>query len=467
MRRILVIGNGPAAHRFVDRLRHHGHHDPVTVLGAEERPAYHRVLLPAVLSGTLPPTALSLPPLPEGTDVRLGVTVTAIDRARRLVHGDPRGPHPYDVLVLATGARPNLPFLPGLLTPEGRLAEGVRTVRELGDRPPLPDGPLTVLGGGVLGVEVAHALLAAGRDVTLVHPKAHPMERQLDAPAGRLLVEHLERLGLTLLLGHRAVDYRPGRLTLDDGRVVRTGTLLVCTGVTPAADLARRAGLAVRRGVLVDDELRTDDPAVHAIGDCAEHAGTVAGRVGPAWEQAEALARLLAGRPARYTGGRPVTRLRATGLDVVSLGRLRDLTDPAAAVELVTLADPARGRYARLALRRGRVGAAVLVGFPQAIATVTHLYDHDLPVPADRLALLLGTAVDWGADGTALPDDAVICHCNHVTKGDIVAACRAGAHDLAALARATRATTGCGSCANEVRCVAAEVPAPTRELART
>ncbi|MET8682026.1 FAD-dependent oxidoreductase [Streptomyces sp. NPDC004647] len=451
MTRVVVIGHGPAAHRFVERLHHHGHRGPVTVIGAERHLAYNRPLLASVLVRTLSAEAVTLPSLPPGTRVHVGVRATRIDRDRRLVHCDDGVVHRYDVLVMATGARPRTPWLPGLLGPDGHLAAGARALRTLADCERTAEGRVVVLGGGALGVEAALALRGGGSVVTLVHPKPHPMDKQLDPVAGRVLAAHLEGAGVDLRLGHRAVRYSPGRLTLASGVGLSPDTLLLCTGAAPDVELARKTGLAVRSGVLVDDRLRTDDPYIHAIGDCAEHEGTAAGLIAPAWDQAETLAQLLAGRRVRYRGTRRIVRLKASGLDVASLGSLEDLTDPHAKVEAVTLSDAARGRYAKLALYDQRITGAVVVGFPEAIASVSQLYDRDLPVPSDWLGLLMGTPTAERATHVELPENAVICHCNNVTKGALLRAWRDGAREMPDMAEATRATTGCGGCTDDVR----------------
>ncbi|MGW0889663.1 FAD-dependent oxidoreductase [Saccharopolyspora sp. NPDC002578] len=450
MSHVLIIGNGPAAHRLVERLRVHGHDGPITVLGGEDRPAYNRVLLASVLDGTLSAAAVTLPE--SRAEVRLGVTATAVDRARRLVRTDGGVVHRYDELVLATGARATAPGVPGVLDADGALSPGVTPLRTLDDCARIPDGArdAVVLGGGVLGVESARALHTRGLDVALVHPQAHPMDRQLDAAGGALLGEHLRGAGLRTRFGRRAARYRPGKLVLDDGEALAADVLVLCTGVTPEAGLAADAGLAVGRGVLVDDHLTTSDPHVHAIGDCAEHDGRVPGLIAPAWEQAEVLARRLTGGTAHYRGVGTVTRLKARGIELSAMGSAALLDGAEPGVELVVVSDPARGRYAKLAVRDERVGGAVLIGFPQATATIAQLHDRNLPLPADRLGLLLGHSPAAAAPAD-LPDDAVVCRCNNVTKKSLVRAWHRGARDLGGLARATRATTGCGGCADEVR----------------
>ncbi|MEU7553463.1 FAD-dependent oxidoreductase [Streptomyces sp. NPDC044571] len=453
---VLVVGGGPAAHRFVERLHHHGHRGPVTVLGAEPQAPYHRVLLGSVLDGTLGPDALALPALPPGTRLRTGVTVTRIDRAGRRVHTADGSVHRYDTLVLATGARPAVPRIPGLARVPS-LQEGVpspqdgvaapRTLSDVARLSAQEPSRAVVLGGGMLGVEAAAALRRAGHEVALVHRGPHPLDRHLDTTGGPLLTRRLQELGVEVHTGREAAGYCSGKLTLDDGRVLAADLLLLCTGAVPETSLARRAGLTVRSGVVVDDLLRTDDPRIHAIGDCAEHPADTAGHLEPAWAQAESLARQLAGDPAPHPGTRHIARLRVPGLDLVRLG---GGAAPAAGSEVVSFADAARGRYARLTLAGGRITGAVLLGLPRAVAAVSRLYEQDLPVPSGRLEFLLGIApAAPGSDG--LPGDAVVCRCNTVTKHTITEACRAGAADVAQIAAATRATTGCGGCTDAVR----------------
>jgi assimilatory nitrate reductase electron transfer subunit len=389
--------------------------------------------------------------------VHVGVTATGIDRRQQVVHTDDGADHGYDVLVLATGARPLIPEIPGLN------GDHVRTLRTLPDcrRIATATGPIAVLGGGILGVETARALLSKHPGVTLVHPLPHPMERQLDAAGGRLLADRLEGLGVDLRLGRLPTAYRPGKLVLDNADVVGADLVVVCAGVRPETGLAARAGLAVQHGIVIDEQLRTSDPRVFAIGDCAEHCGNTPGLAAAAWEQADTLAELLTGGTARYRGARTAARLRARDIDLVSLGSLDELTGPEA--ETVALSDPARGRYAKLALRGKRITGAVLLGFPQAIASITQLHDRELPVPGDWLALLLGTPPAGRRDPVELPEDTVICRCNNVTKKALAAAHQRGACTVGELVAATRATTGCGACADDVRCLGESLTGATAQ----
>ncbi|MFL6074530.1 MAG: FAD-dependent oxidoreductase [Mycobacteriales bacterium] len=466
MRRVVVVGYGMAGARLAEELRRHdpgGTRVAVTVVGAEPHPAYNRVLLSGVLAGSLDAAAVRTHDpdwaARHHVDLRLGVAAAGIDRAgRRLALTDRTGVD-YDDLVLATGARPWLPPVEGLAGEDGGPARGVATFRTLDDCARIlaaarTGAPVAVLGGGLLGLEVARGLAGRGCLVTVVHPAGQVMERQLDQGAGRVLARSLEACGVAFRLPAEAVRYVPGDgLKLADGTHVDAELVVVAAGVRAETGLAVAAGLAVDGGIVVDDALRTGDPHVYAIGDCARHRAAPGGLVQPAWEQAAVLAARLTGADpeARYRGTPVVTRLKAAGVDLAALGEVHAGTeDPD--LEVLRVEDPVRGRYAKLVVRADRVAGAILLGVPDAAATITQLYDRQSPVPVDRLALLLGRALPEAAEASArtLPGTAVICRCNGVSKADLVREWRGGARTEAALAAATRATTGCGGCRDAV-----------------
>jgi assimilatory nitrate reductase electron transfer subunit len=467
-RQVVVVGYGMAGARLAEEIRQRdpdGQRVALTVLGAEPGPTYNRVLLSAVLAGSMTTDAVRLhdPGWAQrhGVDLRSGSPVTAIDRAARQVALADGSTLDYDALVLATGSRAWVPPTEGLVAEDGELAPGVVTFRTLADCERIvaasrAGAPVAVLGGGLLGLEAARGLAGRGNLVTVVHPVGHLMERQLDPAAGRVLARSLGGLGIECRLGVRAERYLPGDgLKLADGSHVPADLVVVSAGVRAETSLAVDALLDTDRGVLVDDALRTSDPRVHAIGDCAQHPGTVSGLVQPAWEQAAVLAdRLTGANPAaRYRGTPVVTRLKARDVDLAALGEVHVDVDCVDA-EVVRVEDPARGRYAKLVLRDERVTGAILLGAPDAAATITQLYDRGIPAPSDRLALLLGRALPSAAAPAAspadLPANAVVCRCNTVTKGALVTAFRAGSRTPAALASATRASTGCGGCRETV-----------------
>jgi assimilatory nitrate reductase electron transfer subunit len=467
-RRVVVVGYGMAGSRLVEEIRRRdpdGERVAVTAVGEEACPAYNRVLLSAVLGGSLSTESVHLQDEDWASrhhvDLRTGVSVTGIDRAARTVALSDGSTVDYQDLVLATGSRPWLPPVEGLVTEDG-LAPGAVAFRTLDDCQRIlaasrPGAPVAVLGGGLLGLEAARGLAHRGNLVTVVHPVGHLMERQLDRAAGRVLAATLAKLGIQTRLGVTAARHLPGYgLKLADGSHVPADQVVVSAGVRPATSLAVSAGLAIDGGILVDDALRTSDPRVRALGDCARHPGTISGLVAPAWEQAAVLADLLTGADptARYRGTPVVTRLKARDVDLAALGDVHTDVDCADA-EVLCLQDITRGRYAKLVLRDDRVVGAIVLGAPDAAATITQLYDRGVRAPADRLGLLLGrAATGQPASPVDLPASATVCRCNTVSKRQLVTAWRGGARSPAELAIATRATTGCGGCRDAVRVIA-------------
>ncbi|MET8118936.1 FAD-dependent oxidoreductase [Micromonospora sp. NPDC005291] len=459
--RVVIVGNGMAGARLAGELHARAGDRKVTVLGAEPHRAYNRILLSTLLGGRIDEPDVELTEAAgHGIDLRTGVPVTAVDRSAREVRTDDGERISYDHLVLATGARAVVPPLPGLDPAD--LPERVIPFRTLDDCRRIlaaANGARSalVLGGGLLGLEAARGLSARGLATTVVHPRGHLMERQLDPTAGAVLAGTLAGLGVTIQLAVPATgvaaDSTGVRLDLADGRSLRADLLVLSCGVRPDTALAQAAGLTVRRGVVVDDRLRTDDRSISAIGDCAEHDGVLTGLVAPAWAQARVLADVLTGTDplARYRPRPVVTRLKAAGIDLAAMG---DAVGGGPGEEL-TFNDPTRGTYARLRIRDERLVGAILLGDNPAVGTVIQLFDRGHPVPTDRRALLLGRAL--GAVGAApatspalMPDAATVCQCNTVTKGALVRSWRSGARTVDAVVAATRAGTGCGGCRDAV-----------------
>ena len=482
--RVVIVGAGMAAARLAEELRA-GQPDPaalaVTVLGAEPEEPYNRIMLSHAVagvgsvSGGAATTAVArLKPSGwwerNAVDLRTSAPVNVIDRCAREVVLEDGSRVGYDHLVLATGAQPRIPPVAGIRAEGARpeetgpeeaaaLAPGAFTLRNAADGRALTahlaanPGPVAVVGGGFIGLEIACALAGAGRDVTVIHPRGWPMNGVLDAGAGAVLIRALAALGVRVKTRVRASGWDGRGLVLDDDDVVVAHTVVLTAGQAACTDLALDAGLKVGDGVLIDDELATSDPAISAIGDCAEHRGVVGGLVAPAWEQATALAARLTGVDpgARYVGGTRVTRLKAFGLDVVALGELAADLYGGCGVEVTAISEPARGRYARVDVVGGRVVGAALVGHPEPVGMITQLYESALPVPEDMVSVILGRAESVSAPTPAtMPAAAVICRCNGVSKGDLVTAWGDGARDPAELAEHTRAGTGCGGCAAAV-----------------
>lgn len=452
---VVVIGNGMAGARLVDELLRRDPALLVTVVGAEEQPAYNRVLLSDVLAGKRQSADIALAG-PGDAVRRLGQRVTSIDLPAHTVRVSDGTVLAYDALVLATGSTAVVPPVRGIAGPTGVLLPGVFVFRTLADCAAIADAAgraerAVVVGGGLLGLEAARGLLQHGLSVDIVHGMSHLMDVQLDALGGAVLRRSVEALGVGVHLGSFASSVSGSRTVtgvgLADGRHVEGDLVVLACGVRPEIGLASAAGIAVERGVLVDDRLRTDDPHVFAIGECAQHRGQVYGLVAPAWEQAAVLADVLTGKDSSYAGSRTVARLKAMDLEVAAMGDtapgLEDVSD---GLEVLQWADPARHVYKKLVVRDGVVTGAVLLGDLSTAGLLTQAFDRGTPLPSERLHLLFaGLSTGQTAD---VEDDAVVCTCNAVTAGALR---RCGARTVAEAALSTRATTGCGTCASSVK----------------
>src|SRR5271156_2172244 len=363
---LVIVGNGMAAARLVDELAKValGRY-AVAVIGDEPRLAYNRVLLSSVLAGETASHEIELKPAnwwrDRGVTLKYGCAVGEVDVGRReLKIANEESVH-FSKLVLATGSNPLRLNVPGVeLT-------GVHTFRDSRDVDlllTLAAGKkrVVVVGGGLLGLEAAYGLAKAGAPVTLLHLMDRLMERQLDAPAADLLKTLVERKGIKVLLKANTArlhgTIRVDGIELTDGRRIEADAVIFAAGVRPNVALAKDAGIAVGRGIMVDDHLRTATADIFALGECAEHRGICYGLVEPAYEQARVLARHLAGATAAYGGSVVATNLKVSGVSVFSAGDFAG----ADGSEAIVLNDPGHGTYKKLVISDGRLTGAVLVG---------------------------------------------------------------------------------------------------------
>ncbi|MFI9757910.1 NAD(P)/FAD-dependent oxidoreductase [Streptomyces sp. NPDC051963] len=399
--RVVVIGAGLAGVRLARRLGELG--TPVTLIGEEEHRPYNRVLLAEVLAGRYAPEVIALP-TPAGL---VRTQVTGIDRAGRQVECTDGSKIAYDTLVLATGSNPVLPPLRGLFTGTHELPEGVHAFRTMDDclglsKAVRPGVRAVVIGGGLLGVSAARALAMRGAQVVLAQQAERLMERQLDPAASKLVLRHLKDLGVEVHTECRVRDVRcvggaVRSVEMADGYALDADVVVLACGVHPRVGLAQIAGLAVRKGVIVDDELRTSDPHIRAIGDCAQHDGVIYGLATPALEQADVLAETLAGRAgARYTGTRSLTRLTLNGTDAFDLAAFGE-TVPRPGDDVVQLADATRGTYRKVVVRDDRVVGGVLVGELGTVGALARAWEGAEPLPADGAPLLHLLTNDGGS----------------------------------------------------------------------
>ncbi|ELS53042.1 NAD(P)/FAD-dependent oxidoreductase [Streptomyces viridochromogenes] len=393
--RVVVIGAGLAGVRLARRLGELG--TPVTLVGDEEHRPYNRVLLAEVLAGRYSPEVIALPAPAELTRGR----VTGIDREARAVRLADGTEIAYDTLVLATGSNPVLPPLRGLFTPDHVLPEGVHAFRTMDDclglsKAVRPGVRAVVIGGGLLGVSAARALAMRGAQVVLAQQSERLMERQLDPAASKLVRRHLTDLGVEVHTECRVRDVRcvggaVRSVEMADGYALDADLVVLACGVRPRAGLAQAAGLDVRKGIVVDDELRTSDPRIRAIGDCTQHDGTVYGLAAPALEQADVLAESLSGNAgARYTGTRSLTRLTLAGQTAFDLAAFGE-TEARPGDDVVQLADATRGTYRKVVVRDDRLVGGVLVGELGTVGALARAWEGAEPLPDDGPLLHLLT----------------------------------------------------------------------------
>lgn len=363
---LVIVGQGMAGTKLAEELsrRALGRYS-IILIGGEPRRAYNRVLLSSLLAREVVAEDIELKPRQwwarNGITNVFGRSIVGLDRARRELAFADGARLSYSKLVLATGSHAIKLPKPGMDLP------GVITFRSMEDVDRMlggvaPGRPAVVIGGGLLGLEAAYGLAKAGIRVTLLHLCARLMERQLDDPAAAMLKDAIEAKGCEVLLAADTARVfgreRVEGVELADGRVVPADLLVCAVGVRPNIDLAQAAGLDCGRGVRVDDRMRTNDPNIFAIGECAEHRGIAYGLVEPAYEQARILARHLAGEAqAAYAGSILATNLKVSGVSLFSAGDFLGEDK-----ETLVYEDRARRVYKKLVLEAGRLAGAVLYG---------------------------------------------------------------------------------------------------------
>jgi nitrite reductase (NADH) large subunit len=398
---LVIVGNGMAAARLVDELSKAalGRY-AIAVIGEEPRLAYNRVLLSSVLAGETESHDIELKPAAwwrdRGVTLRYGCVATEIDVGRRELKIANQESMEFSRLVLATGSTPLRLAVPG-----ADLA-GVHTFRDSRDVDLLltlaaRKRRVVVVGGGLLGLEAAYGLAKAGARVTLIHLMDRLMERQLDAPAAELLKSLVERKGIEVLLNANTArlhgETRVEGVELSDGRRIDADAVVFSAGIRPNVALARDAGIAVNRGIVVDDCLQTGTPDVFALGECAEHRGICYGLVEPAYEQARVLARHLAGAAAQYNGSVVATNLKVSGVSVFSAGDFIG----ADGSEAIVLSDISGGAYKKLVISQGCLTGAVLIGDVTDALWYLELIRKRLPIAKIRKDMMFGRALPEAA----------------------------------------------------------------------
>lgn len=429
----------------------------IRVFGDEPHGTYNRILLSGVLAGNVEPGKLWLNPLDwyrnKGVLVHAGIRAETIDPTARTVTGaGGKVVEPYDYLVLATGSRPFVPPIPGVRQ------EGVFVFRTIDDCASIGAKArdaerAVVIGGGLLGLEAARGLLAHDVDVTVIETAPYLMPRQLDVTAGLMLARQMEEMGVEVKTGIGIASIEGEgevrAVVLNDGTRIEADLVVVATGIQPNSEVGRSAGLLVDRGIVVDAQLRTSDPNIFAIGECAQYKGECVGLVEPVYEHARVAADVITKKDvnAAYVGSKPVTVLKVMGVALTSMG---DVQAKGRDIEVASHLDATTNIYKKLVLREGVLVGAVLLGVDDPGGMLRRLFTRGEVGSGSAVDLLTTMArdalLDHGGEIAALPDTAKVCNCNSVCKGTILAAIKGGCKTIGAVAEKTKAGTGCGSC---------------------
>lgn len=483
--RVVVVGNGMVGYKFCEKLIAKSNGDncfDITVFGEEPRPAYDRVHLSEYFSGKTADD-LSLAPLDwyfdNGITMHLSDPVTQIDRQGKAVISHAGVRVPYDYLVLATGSAP---FVPPI---SGTEKDGVFVYRTIEDlemmqayAPRARRG--AVIGGGLLGLEAAKALLDMGLEEThVVEFAPRLMPRQIDQAGSNVLKSKLESLGIQIhlskntqsIVGQEAIE----EIVFADGSSLAIDMLVISAGIKPRDELAKQAGLEVgpRGGIVVNDWLQTTDPAIFAIGECALHRGMIYGLVAPGYDMANVVASNLipasssqekgvvssplmrrGGGGGKFTPFDMSTKLKLIGVDVASFGDAfaGDTESEQPKPRTIVYENKAKGIYKRINISTdgSQLLGGVLVGDAAQYNMLLQTCINKIVLPKDPEDLILGSRggeSDGGAGVMSLPDDALICSCEAVTKGYIChEITENGLTELGSIKKATKACTGCGGC---------------------
>jgi nitrite reductase (NADH) large subunit len=455
--KLVIVGNGMAAGKLIEEILSR---DPerysITVIGDESCGNYNRIKLVVKLKEPdLPDFFLNTPEwyADNGVEALLGLAVSNIDRdAKSVTLADGRVVA-YDKLVLATGSHPFIPPMSGLDLP------GVFALRKLEDvdhiRAFLKDkSHTTVLGGGLLGLELALMLRLIGKQVTVSHLMPSLMELQLPEEAGNYLKRHLEELGVKFVMRTYITDLLGStagvaEARFKDGSSIKTDAVFFNCGIRPNKDLAEQAGLVFNKGIAVNDRLQTSDPYIYACGECIEYKGETWGLVAPVYEQSRTLAAILCGEGAAYQPSAPVPARLKSDIPVISMGSFK----PEPGDEVAHYKDPHSAVYKQLIIQDERIKGAVLVGEDLNADVIELHYSAKIPVPARRADLLFPGARAGEAfmDGSNIPDEAQVCDCNGVSAGKVRKAIAQGSDTLYKVMLNTRAGTGCGNCKGKLK----------------
>lgn len=455
--RLVIIGNGMAGGKLVEEIiTRDKHRYSITIIGDEPYGNYNRIKLVVKLKEPLlPDFYLNTPQwyAENGVETILGDGVCAINRTEKCVTLQSGRNVFYDKMVLAVGSNPFVPPMNGLDLP------GVFTLRKLDDVDMTTSflqgkSHVTVVGGGILGLELALMLRLLGKSVVVSHLMPTLMEMQLPEDAGKYLRGHLEDLGIRFVMGTYIPDLLGTTAGVEtarfkDGTTVKTEAVFFSCGIRPNITLAKQCNLQYNKGIIVNDQLATSDTSIFACGECIEFHNETWGLVAPVYDQARALAAILTGEKTSYVPSPPATTRLKSDIPVISMGKFKS----EAGDEVALYVDPHSRIYKQLIIKDSLILGAVLVGEDLNADLISLHYSAKIPVPARRADLLFpGARAGEGiVDGKLIPDDAKICDCNGVSAAKIRQSISNGNDTLYKVMNNTKAGTGCGNCKGKIK----------------
>ncbi|MCC9137469.1 nitrite reductase large subunit NirB [Pontibacter silvestris] len=455
---VVVVGNGMVGYKFCEKLIAKASSFNVVVFGEEPRRAYDRVHLSEYFNGkSAEDLSMSHKDwyLDNGVTLHLGDTIQDINTSEKTVHALSGITQSYDYLVLATGSSPFVPNIPGVEK------NGVFVYRTIEDLELIKAYAKkarkgAVLGGGLLGLEAAKALIDLGVEEThVVEFAPRLMPRQIDSAGSRMLQSKLELLGLQMhlqkttsnIIGEDKVE----ALQFADETSLEVDMLVISAGIRPRDELAKLAGLetGTRGGIVVNEKMQTSDESIFAIGECALYDGMIYGLVAPGYEMAEVVATHICEGERSFRGYDMSTKLKLIGVDVASFG------DPFVAEpdsRAIVFEDKHKGVYKRVNISNdGKyLLGGILIGDADAYNILLQTVNNKIVLPPNPEDLILGARggeASTSAGVMALPDEALICSCEAVTKGAICSAVdEQGVTTIEGMKKCNKAGTGCGGC---------------------
>ena len=452
--KILVVGAGAGSFRFVTRYRELNPDDEITVFSKEKHSFYNRVMLPEYVSGKQEWEKLVKADDKAVFDLSIkllkNTEVISLDTAKKIAvdsHGDI---HSYDKIILATGSRPNLPK-------DIPVVDGIFTMRYKGDADKLkahaaPGSKAVIVGGGLLGLELADSLIHLGIDVTVVQRSSRLMDRQLDVTASDLLHQEMTDRDIRIFYNDEVLNVfgkdKVSGIRLRSGRRLDCDIIIVAIGTIPNIEVGKAAGLKTNRGIVVNDHLQTSNPDVYAIGEIAEYNQNLYGITAAAEEQAETVAAYINGNPLSfYQGSLSMNILKVHGLHLCSLGMIEAPEGDSDYEEVVYL-DKSNKYYKKCIIYQDVLVGAILVGDKSEFNEFRELIKNKLELSDKRSSLILK-----GGGATKEVIGKLVCSCNNVGEGNLKKAIQDGCKDVASLCQTTGAGTGCGSCRPEVKAI--------------